>query len=436
MVTPVEENVPVATPVEENIPVATPVVANTPATRPIINAETNTSTESQNISTVGKRLAEGEEFKIVTKNTARGVTAINLNPSLPEGLVYKVQIGAFRNPIAPEIYKELSPVSAETTTNGLTRYTAGLFNKFANANSAKVEVRALGYRDAFVVAFLNGKRISMEEANRMSGDQAIPSTVEPIAGTQVTDLNQPSVATPVNEVTPVEANQENVISIKGLFFTVQIGVYKNPVSNARLKNLPAIVNERTANGFIRYSSGKYCSTEDAIKAKNIAVSKGIADAFVTAYSNSKRITPAEAQVLIGNGTVPCEGVQNANTPSEEPTNSTIRNTNQTNESSAAITKAPVPEFGLVFSVQIGAFREEVPIEIVNQFLQLSGSGVKNYKDLGTGLTIYQVGIFGTKEEADTLRKEAVSKGITDSFVIAFKDGQKISIAQALELLRQ
>ncbi len=434
--TPVEENVPVATPVEENVPVATPVVANTPATGPIINAETNTSTESQNISTVGKRLAEGEEFKIVTKNTARGVTAINLNPSLPEGLVYKVQIGAFRNPIAPEIYKELSPVSAETTTNGLTRYTAGLFNKFANANSAKVEVRALGYRDAFVVAFLNGKRISMEEANRMSGDQAIPSTVEPIAGTQVTDLNQPIVATPVNEVTPVEANQENVISIKGLFFTVQIGVYKNPVSNARLKNLPAIVNERTANGFIRYSSGKYCSTEDAIKAKNIAVSKGIADAFVTAYSNSKRITPAEAQVLIGNGTVPCEGVQNANTPSEEPTNSTIRNTNQTNESSAAITKAPVPEFGLVFSVQIGAFREEVPIEIVNQFLQLSGSGVKNYKDLGTGLTIYQVGIFGTKEEADTLRKEAVSKGITDSFVIAFKDGQKISIAQALELLRQ
>lgn len=62
--------------------------------------------------------------------------------------------------------------------------------------------------------------------------------------------------------------------------------------------------------------------------------------------------------------------------------------------------------------------------------------MKNYKDLGTGLTIYQVGIFGTKEEADTLRKEAVSKGITDSFVIAFKDGQKISIAQALELLRQ
>ena len=434
--TPVVENIPVVTPVEENVPVATPVVANTPATRPIINAETNTSTESQNISTVGKRLAEGEEFKIVTKNTARGVTAINLNPSLPEGLVYKVQIGAFRNPIAPEIYKELSPVSAETTTNGLTRYTAGLFNKFANANSAKVEVRALGYRDAFVVAFLNGKRISMEEANRMSGDQAIPSTVEPIAGTQVTDLNQPSVATPVNEVTPVEANQENVISIKGLFFTVQIGVYKNPVSNARLKNLPAIVNERTANGFIRYSSGKYCSTEDAIKAKNIAVSKGIADAFVTAYSNSKRITPAEAQVLIGNGAVPCEGVQNSNTPSEEPTNSTIRNTNQTNESSAGITKAPVPEFGLVFSVQIGAFREEVPIEIVNQFLQLSGSGVKNYKDLGTGLTIYQVGIFGTKEEADTLRKEAVSKGITDSFVIAFKDGQKISIAQALELLRQ
>ena len=89
---------------------------------------------------------------------------IPVDAPMPEGLIFKIQIGAFRNPIAQNLFKGIKPITAETTPQGLKRYTAGLFQKFSTANDAKKQVNGLGYRDAFVVAFFNGKRISMNDA--------------------------------------------------------------------------------------------------------------------------------------------------------------------------------------------------------------------------------------------------------------------------------
>ncbi len=458
---------------------------------------TQTKAHNTNTSSVSSRLSPGEQFAIVPKTSSTPITVIKINPSLPEGLVYKVQIGAFRNPISSEIYKGIAPVCAETTASGLTRYTAGLFKEFANADAAKVEIRGMGYPDAFVVAFYNGKRISIDEARRLKGDSGMHPITEthPENGTQTSDTQTTGTQTTDAQTTnnPDKGNQsyqgnttgQDVKQVKGLFFTVQIGVYKNQVSNSKLKNLPEIVNEKTANGFIRYSSGKYCSVDAAVVAKDKAVSKGITDAFVTAYYNGKRITPAEAQSLIETGVSPCadgqkqtsnnssqtsnsqtsgsQGTQPSNNGSQtsssqrtqpsnngspassqgtQPSNSGSQTSNngeqgtQNSSTSTLSTKAPVPETGLVFSVQIGAFREEVPVEIANQFLQLSSKGVKNYLDGGTGLTVYQVGVCVTKEEAEALRAEAVAKGITDAFIVAFKDGKKITMEEAMQLLGQ
>ncbi|MEO5642488.1 MAG: hypothetical protein ABIQ40_20580, partial [Bacteroidia bacterium] len=471
------------------------------------NPEAGTRNPSTSAS-VTTRLAPGEELKLASPSaTTSAAPTIAVNPSLPEGLVYKVQIGAFRNPISAAIYNGISPVTAETTASGLTRYTAGLFNQFANADAAKSEIRALGYKDAFVVAFYNGKRISIDEARRMSGEPAVATTGTQPTGTQTT-VTQPattgtepavtrtepattstSSATSIPS-TPNAAKTTDVKELKGLFYTVQVGVYKNEVTKAKLKNLPDLVSERI-NGFIRYSSGKYCTAEDAAAAKNNAVAKGIPDAFVTAYYNGKRISVSEAQAFVASGVTPCQGgttptvstggnkpaaaepsstqeggnqtgsssqptatepTTNNNQPTitannQQPTTTTepITNNQQpttsTTEPSSAekstlSTKPPVPSTGLVFSVQIGAFREEVPVEIANQFLQLASKGVKNYLDQSTGLTVYQVGVCLSKEEAEAFRSEAVAVGITDAFIVAFKDGQKITMEEAMELLRQ
>jgi cell division septation protein DedD len=267
----------------------------------------------------------------------------------------------------------------------------------------------------------------------------------------------------------------DVKELKGLFYTVQIGVYNSEVSKARLKNLPDIVSAHI-NNQVRYSSGKYCTPEQASVAKNNAVAKGISDAFVTAYYKGERITLSQAKDLVASGVSPCSDgtTQTTSTEDEQPvvgsqqpstsgsqtsgssqpavgsqqpavsgqqSSSVTQNTPLTTQdsqpaiqnpehSTTLSTKPPVPETGLVYSVQIGAFREEVPVDIANQFLQLASKGVKNYLDQASGLTVYQFGVCTTKEEAEALREEAVKVGITDAFIVVFKDGRKIPMEDA------
>ncbi len=51
--------------------------------------------------------------------------------------------------------------------NGLYKYTTGNYKNFLKALSYQKKIRSLGYHDAFVVAFLNGKRISINKAKKM-----------------------------------------------------------------------------------------------------------------------------------------------------------------------------------------------------------------------------------------------------------------------------
>jgi len=89
-----------------------------------------------------------------------------------------------------------------------------------------------------------------------------------------------------------------VETIKGLFFTVQVGVYSKPVALDKLFNLNELNSERTETGKIRYTTGRYADTEQARVRKERSVSQGVKDAFVTAYLNGRRIPVQEAAVLL------------------------------------------------------------------------------------------------------------------------------------------
>jgi hypothetical protein len=91
----------------------------------------------------------------------------------------------------------------------------------------------------------------------------------------------------------------------------------------------------------------------------------------------------------------------------------------------------VPDSGLVFKVQIGAFKDEVPLEIANQFLKIASKGIKSYKD-SNGLTIYTLGGFRSYEEALQLRNE-IAGTVKDAFIVAYNNGNKISVEEAKTL---
>jgi hypothetical protein len=68
-------------------------------------------------------------------------------------------------------------------------------------------------------------------------------------------------------------------------------------------------------------------------------------------------------------------------------------------------------------------------------LSIANEGIKNYKD-EKGLTIYTIGSFKTYDEANAVKEKITGAGITDSFVVAYNNGKKISIDEAKTLINK
>jgi len=94
------------------------------------------------------------------------------------------------------------------------------------------------------------------------------------------------------------AKAENVQNIGGLFYTVQIGVYANPVTPDILLNIQPLNSQITEKGYIRYTSGKFASIPDAEVKMQKMIETGVADAYITAYYNGKRIGIADSKALL------------------------------------------------------------------------------------------------------------------------------------------
>ena len=219
--------------------------------------------------------------------------------NMPEGLIYKIQVGAFKKPIPQDLFKGFAPLMGEKGPNGITRYTAGIFLSEAQAVYARDEIRKLGYSDAFVVAFLNGERVSINRAREAKPEQAkagrgdIASQINRSGGS--TGKNTSSSTS--SELPSSFSNNniqkvEHVGKVKGLFYTIQIGVFSKPVQTGTFNYSNLYVKPLTG-GLIRYNVGTYQTALEANNAK-ATIAQSVADAFVTAYYNGKRISLAEA----------------------------------------------------------------------------------------------------------------------------------------------
>ena len=381
---------------------------------------------------------------------------IPINEKLPEGLIFKVQIGAFRKPIPQNLFQGMSPITGETNPKGFIRYTVGLFEKYTTAEKIKNKIVELGYKDAFVVAFLNGKRIPINEAYAMAG--GIPATV--IQKNTDIENSAQNTSTPASENVKEQAGiakAQNVSAIQGLFYTVQVGVFSQPVLADRLYNMKPLYNETAPNGNLRYYTGIYKSVSRAAEATEMINDVGIKDAFVTAYYNGKRISIQEAKKyemqgegvfstsvdmnklpVFSTSTKPDvtkritivditgrDGDEDDDDDSDIETSKTVKNTSNSNTTATN-------ESGIVYKVQIGAFNDEVPLEIANKFLKIAKRGIKNYKDVN-GLTIYTVGNLSSYEDANLLKAEVVAESLTDAFVVAYRNGEKIPVEEARKL---
>jgi hypothetical protein len=84
--------------------------------------------------------------------------------------VFKVQIGVFKNaPDSGALSKIADISSVPVAGKDLTKYFAGNYSTYEDAYRNVPDIRKKGFPGAFVVAFLNGEQISVNEARKMTG---------------------------------------------------------------------------------------------------------------------------------------------------------------------------------------------------------------------------------------------------------------------------
>jgi hypothetical protein len=430
----------------------------------------NLSTDIETANTTSAKLRPRVTVDVFTEVTGAPYSAkkpIPIDEPLPEGLVYKVQIGAFRNVIRQNLFKGIQPISGERTGTGLTRYMAGEFKELGSAKNAQARIKELGYKDAFIVAFYNGKRININQASGVEGGNTSAASTEINPAQNPTTTGNTTVQSP-----PVTDNTQNlsagtttttVNNMKGVFYSVQIGAFTHPVPNSKLYNLRPIFSFNAPNGYIRYNCGIYNNASLASIAKHeVLVKTPIHDAFIVAYHDGERITVDQATQLLNsgatspkdpnlnvmpNGSASTAPINNTTEPAQvapQPTNNEItlptgtNTTDLTANPGSNTTPAPVTDTskkGVSFCVQVGAFSGAIPIDMANKLLQISSQGIKAHKETN-GMTAYTLGDYPSYTSADLLKQELVKDGYTQSFIVAYYQGKKISLQQAQLLINK
>ena len=87
--------------------------------------------------------------------------------TLPDGLVYQIQLFASSRKVSERELKGLSPVFERTGAGGKRVYSVGVFRSYSDVLSRLNKVKSRGFKGAMITAFRNGKMVSVPEARKL-----------------------------------------------------------------------------------------------------------------------------------------------------------------------------------------------------------------------------------------------------------------------------
>ncbi len=85
------------------------------------------------------------------------------NTKVAKGVVFKVQIGAFRNKDLSKYFSSSDNFGGEVDPDGTQRYTLGNFTDYWQADKFKKYLREMGVKDAWIVPYKDGRRVPMKD---------------------------------------------------------------------------------------------------------------------------------------------------------------------------------------------------------------------------------------------------------------------------------
>jgi hypothetical protein len=180
----------------------------------------------------------------------------------------------------------------------------------------KVKVVDLGLKDAFVSAYINGKRLPYADAKaQQESDNSIktesenpiafPSASAPEYTTSPTPVQGSTVVPFVNNVSAYpNATSENGIQYteEGVCYKVQLGAFKGNVPDDmaqkfnQIRNWP--VEHKIINGMYVYTVGNFKTGSFAKGLRDEIRAYGLDDVYITVYRDGRKLGGQEAEDLL------------------------------------------------------------------------------------------------------------------------------------------
>ena len=220
-------------------------------------------------------------FEVLTKPVTDPKAKIVIDPEVPAGLIYRIQIAVFRNPVAPAYFKGITPVYGfKIAGTDKTTYYVGMFRKSADAAKALASVKAKGFKDAFVIPLTGNKSVSADRAAILEKEWSKKPfiTAEPV--------------TRADTVTPTLTFRVEVTrSVKPLKEDVVEGIRK--AAGNRGFDILMLDDGKTG-----YVIGKFITFETAAEYSDLLKRNGYNNAQVVAWLGKKQIPIDTARHLV------------------------------------------------------------------------------------------------------------------------------------------
>jgi hypothetical protein len=244
-------------------------------------------------------------------------------------------------------------------------------------------------------------RLAELEAGGLGGDVSIVET----------DVDGKIIVTKVDpDFLPVPNGPSGDFGTAGKnIYKVQIGAFSKKLSDKVFSDVSDLDYIKGEDGLWRYYSGTFEGKQDAAKHRIDIIEDGYNGSFIVAFKSGKRLTLQEAGYDVN------------------PTY------NDTKDLASDPTENAINKDLIKFKVQVGAFSNKIPKDILYVYLTIGNVVPK--KDTQTGLTKYYTGTFSSYEEAAAMKKSLETQGLKDAFVVGDFNGKIITAQDALNILK-
>ena len=228
------------------------------------------------------------QFVVLSSPAYSDANPIPFDIKLPPGLVYTIQLAAFKNRVQPSLFKGLFPLyGKKKPENGVNYYYTGIFRVNEDARQALSKVRAQGFSDAFVIAMMDDTQVSMERAAMLEKEWA-------------------SKPLPVNDpvVQGVKVPAADTLPMGTLTFRAEAIRSKKPVKPEAVEKMELLAGTRGLDMIKNnqdetvYLIGNFITFESADEYVSLLIRNGYGTARVAAYVGMQEIPVEAAKELL------------------------------------------------------------------------------------------------------------------------------------------